>query len=326
MDNRRLGRRVARLDQEPCHRAGAALVGSVPGVEPAHRARRGRAGRGNPRGVEVERGSADRRRQQAKVVDPMGPADARTAGVAGQRDMEVAAASVAGGELGVGRAGVVAVRGGVAVRRTGVAVRRDVIACVVPMAGVVRVPMPIARGRMPMGRGGVRRPGPAAALTRRDAEHAARRHAGEHLREQEQREHEAGERMGAAAEHEGMREGGARLERGPEPTTIGSSDYIAPETARVKRDAGEDADNSAWSSIRTMLTCNIDQRGKTVRFILGAFVESTGLLLGVLWFLGWTPGWTIWPAIGFWVSGIFVLFEAAAGWCAVRALGFKTPI
>jgi hypothetical protein len=73
-------------------------------------------------------------------------------------------------------------------------------------------------------------------------------------------------------------------------------------------------------------TCNIDQRGKTVRFILGALIESTGLLLGVLWYFGWAPEWAIWPAIALWLSGVFVLFEAMVGWCAVRAMGFKTPI
>jgi hypothetical protein len=74
------------------------------------------------------------------------------------------------------------------------------------------------------------------------------------------------------------------------------------------------------------LTCNIDQRGKTVRFVLGAMIESTGLLLGVLWYLGWVPEWVVWPAIAVWLSGVFVLFEAMVGWCAVRAMGFKTPI
>ena len=71
-----------------------------------------------------------------------------------------------------------------------------------------------------------------------------------------------------------------------------------------------------------MFTCNIDQRGKTVRFILGALLESVGLLLGVLWFIEWTPSWTIWHALAVWMSGIFVL----VGWCAVRAMGFRTPV
>jgi len=75
-----------------------------------------------------------------------------------------------------------------------------------------------------------------------------------------------------------------------------------------------------------MFTCNIDQRGKSIRFALGAFIEAVGLLLGVLWFFGVTPSWTIWPAAAIWVSGVFVLFEAAMGWCAVRAMGFKTPV
>jgi hypothetical protein len=75
-----------------------------------------------------------------------------------------------------------------------------------------------------------------------------------------------------------------------------------------------------------MFTCNIDQRGKTLRFIVGAFLEAAGLLLGVLWFFDWTPSWTIWPAAAIWISGMFVLFESLMGWCAVRAMGFKTPV
>ncbi len=74
------------------------------------------------------------------------------------------------------------------------------------------------------------------------------------------------------------------------------------------------------------LKCNIDQRGKTARMVLGAFVESIGILLGVLWFLSWTPDWTIYPAAVVWLCGIFLLFEAIMGWCAVRALGIETPL
>ncbi|MCE2884920.1 MAG: hypothetical protein LW806_08490 [Planctomycetaceae bacterium] len=73
------------------------------------------------------------------------------------------------------------------------------------------------------------------------------------------------------------------------------------------------------------LTCNIDQSGRKIRFFIGVFLETIGILLGVLWFLGWTPSWTIWPAIAVWLSAFFVIFEALVGWCAVRAMGFRTP-
>ena len=72
-------------------------------------------------------------------------------------------------------------------------------------------------------------------------------------------------------------------------------------------------------------TCNIDQRGKTIRLFIGAFLETIGILLGVLWFFEVVPGWAIYPAAAIWISGIFVIFEAVVGWCAVRAMGFKTP-
>jgi hypothetical protein len=60
--------------------------------------------------------------------------------------------------------------------------------------------------------------------------------------------------------------------------------------------------------------------------VIGAVLESVGLLLGVLWFFEWAPSWTIWPALAVWMSGIFVIVEALLGWCAVRAMGFRTPV
>lgn len=75
-----------------------------------------------------------------------------------------------------------------------------------------------------------------------------------------------------------------------------------------------------------MLNCNIDQRGRKLRLFLGAFIESIGLLLAALWFFAVTPPWAIWPAAAVWLAGVFVLFEAAMGWCAVRAMGIKTPV
>ena len=74
------------------------------------------------------------------------------------------------------------------------------------------------------------------------------------------------------------------------------------------------------------MQCNIDQRGRTLRIVVGAIFESSGLALGVLWFLGILPDWTIWPAIGCWAGGTFAIIEGAIGWCGLRALGVKTPI
>jgi hypothetical protein len=74
-----------------------------------------------------------------------------------------------------------------------------------------------------------------------------------------------------------------------------------------------------------MFTCNIDRRGKTIRLVMGVLLETVGLLLGVLWFMSIGPSWLVWPAAAIWISGMFVIFEAVVGWCAVRAMGMKTP-
>ena len=74
------------------------------------------------------------------------------------------------------------------------------------------------------------------------------------------------------------------------------------------------------------MQCNIDQRGRTVRIVIGAFFELIGLVLGVLWWEGLAPDWTIWPAIGCVLGGWFGIFEGMKGWCALRALGVKTPL
>jgi len=74
------------------------------------------------------------------------------------------------------------------------------------------------------------------------------------------------------------------------------------------------------------LTCNIDARGKAVRLIYGIFLSIIGLLLAI--FLAWGSDsplrWLI--AIGCIVAGGFAIFESRAGWCVMRAMGFKTPM
>ena len=74
------------------------------------------------------------------------------------------------------------------------------------------------------------------------------------------------------------------------------------------------------------LTCNIDARGKRARLIYGLVLIVIGL---VLLFTLALPYNSLWP----WVitgvcllSGAFAVFEARAGWCVMRAMGFKTPM
>ena len=73
------------------------------------------------------------------------------------------------------------------------------------------------------------------------------------------------------------------------------------------------------------MQCNIDRRGRAARIVVGALVELVGLCLFVAWFLG-GPSWLVWPGAGCVLGGNFAMFEGAVGWCAVRAMGFRTPL
>ena len=74
------------------------------------------------------------------------------------------------------------------------------------------------------------------------------------------------------------------------------------------------------------LTCNIDSRGKVARLLWGILLLAIGAGLIVFW--AWGSGswirWGVTAAVI--VSGAFMIFEARAGWCAVRAMGIKTPM
>ena len=72
------------------------------------------------------------------------------------------------------------------------------------------------------------------------------------------------------------------------------------------------------------LTCNIDARGKRARLIYGLLMFAIGV---VLLFALALPYNSLWPwvlTIFCLLSGAFAIFEARAGWCIVRAMGFKT--
>jgi hypothetical protein len=74
------------------------------------------------------------------------------------------------------------------------------------------------------------------------------------------------------------------------------------------------------------LACNIDHTGRAVRYRIGAAL----VLLGVVaWWVaslssdGVVPWLVAGPVVA---GGLFSLFEARRGWCAARALGFKTRV
>ena len=72
------------------------------------------------------------------------------------------------------------------------------------------------------------------------------------------------------------------------------------------------------------MTCNIDRRGRVVRSIMGI------VLLGIaaIWYPSTPAGASVWlyAAQGLLaLSGGFTIFEGLAGWCAIRAMGIKTP-
>ena len=74
------------------------------------------------------------------------------------------------------------------------------------------------------------------------------------------------------------------------------------------------------------LTCNIDSRGRVARLVYGILLLLVAVVLLFLWAL---PGGSAWAWVVVTVcavSGGFAVFEARAGWCALRAMGFKTPL
>ena len=74
------------------------------------------------------------------------------------------------------------------------------------------------------------------------------------------------------------------------------------------------------------MQCNIDSRGKIARLIGGLILLILAAILAILW---------AWPArspLPWCISGIlfiigaFAVFEGRAGWCALRAMGFRTRL
>ena len=74
------------------------------------------------------------------------------------------------------------------------------------------------------------------------------------------------------------------------------------------------------------LQCNINAKGKLVRLVYGIALLIAGVVLAIFWARpsGGAVAWTISVALA--LGGAFAVFEARAGWCVIRAMGFKTPI
>jgi hypothetical protein len=88
-------------------------------------------------------------------------------------------------------------------------------------------------------------------------------------------------------------------------------------------------------------TCNIDRRGRAIRSIAGAVTLLLGVALLIVRLRGLGGGEAEGAAlqefagrdaalvvggIAACCGGAFMLFEGLVGWCAVRALGFRTPV
>ena len=74
------------------------------------------------------------------------------------------------------------------------------------------------------------------------------------------------------------------------------------------------------------MQCNIDAKGKMLRLIYGLIMlAGAGVLAGLILGDIVAGGWVWAGVVGLALFGAFGVYEARAGWCAVRAMGFKTP-
>lgn len=73
------------------------------------------------------------------------------------------------------------------------------------------------------------------------------------------------------------------------------------------------------------MQCNIDSKGKFVRLVYGLIMlVAAGLLAGLILAEVIAGGW-VWAIVaGLALMGAFAVYEARAGWCVARAMGFRT--
>ena len=73
------------------------------------------------------------------------------------------------------------------------------------------------------------------------------------------------------------------------------------------------------------MQCNIDNAGARFRRVYGIMaLLVAAMLAGLAW---WSATWWLWIIVGAAAAaGIFCLYEAQKKWCALRAMGLKTPL
>jgi len=71
---------------------------------------------------------------------------------------------------------------------------------------------------------------------------------------------------------------------------------------------------------------NIDARGRAFRRNSGAVFCMLGaaILASAFWTESFWP--CLWTGAALILSGLFQLFESRMGWCAIRAVGIRTPL
>lgn len=72
--------------------------------------------------------------------------------------------------------------------------------------------------------------------------------------------------------------------------------------------------------------CNIDGKGRWVRLLGGVVLAFVGCLGLLAFALPTGDGAALSVSLACVAAGAFMIFEARAGWCVVRAIGFRTPL
>jgi hypothetical protein len=74
------------------------------------------------------------------------------------------------------------------------------------------------------------------------------------------------------------------------------------------------------------LQCNIDSRGRVVRLVYGLVLLAAAAVMLLWWAIPTGSAWAWVFTLLALAGGAFAVFEARAGWCVVRAMGWKTPV